>query len=189
MKNTGLIYVFTGEGKGKTSAALGVATRALLIGQRVVWVAFYKQESWGLAESKLEDKFSNLDMQFVGKGFRIGKKTALVGNKGHVVVDTASEVEHKMAAERGLQLVREKLQGTEPCFLIVMDEILNAVSEGLLESKQVMEVLNKRGETHVVLTGRGASKEIIEVADLVTECRKIKHPYDTGKLAVQGLDF
>lgn len=186
---SGLVYVFTGEGKGKTSAALGVATRSLLLGERVVWVAFYKQESWGLAEAKLKEKFSNLDMKFVGKGFRIGKKTAPVGNKGHVVVDTASEDEHRMAAEQGLELVQEKLEGTEPCFLLVMDEVLNAVSEGLLESKQVMEVLKKRGNTHVVLTGRGASKEIVEAADLVTECKKIKHPYDMGMLAVHGLDY
>ena len=71
--NTGLVYVFTGEGKGKTSAALGVATRSLLNGEKVSWVAFYKQESWGLAEAKMRDKFSNLDMSFIGKGFRIIK--------------------------------------------------------------------------------------------------------------------
>ena len=59
---TGLIYVFTGEGKGKTSAALGVATRALLLEKKVVWVAFYKQESWGIAEAKLKERFANMEM-------------------------------------------------------------------------------------------------------------------------------
>lgn len=185
--NTGLVYVFTGEGKGKTSAALGVATRSLLLGEKVSWVAFYKQESWGLAEAKLRDKFPNLEMSFTGKGFNIGKKTAPVGNKGHVVVDTASQDEHKKAAEKGLEVVRQKLL-TKP-FLLVMDEILNAVSEGLLGEDRVMEVVKMRGETHVVLTGRGASEALIDTADLVTECRKIKHPYDVGKLAVYGLDF
>lgn len=187
MTNSGLVYVFSGEGKGKTSAALGVATRSLLNGEKVVWVAFYKQASWGLSESKLKDKFSNLDMKFSGKGFRIGKKTAPVGNTGHVVVDTASEEEHVQAAKNGLLLVAEGLQ--QRPFLLVMDEVLNAVSEGLVESRAVLDLLDMRGETHIVLTGRGATQEIIDIADLVSECRKIKHPYDTGKLAVKGLDF
>jgi len=189
MTNSGLVYVFTGEGKGKTSAALGVATRSLLLGKKVVWVAFYKQESWGLAEAKLKDKFPNLTMEFVGKGFRIGKKTAPVGNQGHVVVDSASEEEHKAAAIKGLDRVKEKL--AEKPFLLVMDEVLNAVSEGLLDEKDVLNVIDQRGETHVILTGRvGVSaRMILAGADLVTECKKIKHPYDSGKLAVRGLDF
>lgn len=185
--NSGLVYIFTGEGKGKTSAALGVATRSLLLDKQVVWVAFYKQESWGLAEAKLKDKFTNLEMIFSGKGFRIGQKTAPVGNKGHVVVDSASETEHREAAEQGLASATEKLSGRP--FLLVMDEVLNAVSEGLLESEGVRELLGKRGDTNIILTGRGATEDMVELADLVTECKKIKHPYDSGKLAVQGLDF
>lgn len=198
MKNTGLVYVFTGEGKGKTSAALGVATRSLLIEKKVVWIAFYKQESWGLAEAKLRGKYENLEMIFGGKGFRIsnfdkkimkeGKelKLATVGD-GAKVVDTASEEEHQLAAKSNLELAEEKLK--EKPFLLVMDEVLNAVSEGLIESKRVMELLNSRGDTHIVLTGRGLPKEIEAQVDLVTECKKVKHPYDLGKLAVSGLDF
>ena len=197
---TGLIYAFTGEGKGKTSAALGVATRSLLNGEKVVWIAFYKQESWGLSESKLKDKFENLEMIFTGKGFRIIKplhqssikplKIAKVGDKGHVVVDTASEDEHKQAASMGLQMAAKSLQ--EKPFLLVMDEVLNAVDEGLIAEKELLEVMDIRGETHMVLTGRvGAepARMILAGADLVTECKKIKHPYDLGKLAVKGLDF
>lgn len=195
--NSGLVYVFTGEGKGKTSAALGVATRSLLNGEKVSWVAFYKQETWGLSESKLRDKFPNLEMQFVGKGFRIGEsagqrisksvKIAKVAEGAGVVVDSASEAEHKAAAESGLRLAANSLQ--QKPFLLVMDEVLNAMSEGLVESHRVLELLSRRGETHIILTGRGVTQEIVEVADLVTECKKIKHPYDQGKLAVRGLDF
>ncbi len=198
--SAGLVYVFTGEGKGKTSAALGVATRSLLIDKKVVWVAFYKQESWGLAEAKLKDKFDNLEMKFCGLGFKINESTnqrinattvvAKVGNKGNIVVDTASEEEHREAAEAGLQLAAKSLKNKP--FLLVLDEVLNAVSEGLLESKAVMELLSKRGETHIVLTGRSSSepaRTVLAGVDLVTECKKIKHPYDEGKLAVAGLDF
>lgn len=190
MTSSGFVYVFMGEGKGKTSAALGVATRALLNGEKVVWIAFYKQESWGLSEAKLRDKFTNLEMFFCGRGFKIGRKTALVGVKGHIVVDTASEKEHKEAATHGLELVRQKLE-PKP-FLLVMDEVLNAVSDGLLSEKDILRILEQRGETNVVLTGRVGTEPariILAGADLVTECKKIKHPYDLGKLAVRGLDF
>ena len=200
MTNTGLVYVFTGEGKGKTSAALGVATRSLLLGKKVVWVAFYKQESWGLAEAKLKDRFPNLEMFFSGKGFRIIKplhqstikplKIAKVGDSGQVVVDTASEDEHRQAAEFGLKQIAKSLK--QGPFLLVMDEGLNAVSEGLVESERVIELLSNRGETHIVMTGRVGTepaRTVLAGADLITECKKIKHPYDVGKLAVQGLDF
>jgi cob(I)alamin adenosyltransferase len=210
--NSGLVYVFTGEGKGKTSASLGVATRSLLNGERVVWVAFYKQESWGLSEAKLKEKFPNLEMVFVGKGFRIvnpdqtkGKvKLATVGISNKVI-DTASEEEHTQAAKEGLELVRGVLsrkssdhspritQGSElesqKPFLLVMDEVLNAVSEGILEEKDVLGVIEQRGAVHMVLSGRGVTENIMKAADLVTECKKVKHPYDVGKLAVKGLDF
>lgn len=198
----GLIYVFTGEGKGKTSAALGVATRSLLLGEKVVWVAFYKGSDWELAEKKLVEKFPNLEMHFTGRGFKISEsasqrvsksvKMAKVAGGAGVVVDSASESEHVQAARQGLELVRQKL--ADKPFLLVMDEVLNAVSEGLLESSAVMEVLSQRGNTHIVMTGRGGPagslpEGILEMADLVSECKKIKHPYDSGKLAVRGLDF
>ncbi len=191
----GLVYVFTGEGKGKTSAALGVATRAALIGKKVVWISFYKGKDWDLAEKGLPDKFPNLEMHWIGRGFMIqdsrfmkgnAKIAKVAGGRG-VVVDTASESEHKSAAEEGLTLAESKL--AEKPWLLVLDEVMNAIAEGLLEEKQVLELLNERGETHLVLTGRGATEQIIKMADLVTECKKIKHPYDTGKLAVRGLDF
>lgn len=195
----GLIYAFTGDGKGKTSAGLGVAVRALLNGEKVVWIAFYKQETWGLSEAKLQDKFPNLEMKFVGRGFRIANGQQLVANGktkiakvaggAGVVVDTATEEEHKLAVHDGLGLVAEKLQ--QKPFLLVMDEVLNALSEGLIESRAVAEILKHRGGTHIVLTGRANKRtsRLLQGADLVTECKKIKHPYDKGSLAVKGLDF
>lgn len=184
----GLIYIFTGEGKGKTSAAIGTAVRSALLGKAVCWVAFYKQESWGIAEKKLPEKLPKIEMYFMGRGFRIGKKTAPVGTKGQVVVDTASEEEHKQAAGEALELAGEKLASGQ-YFLVVIDEVLNAVAEGIIAEQDVWKLLKRRGATHVVLTGRDAGAGIIERADLVTECRKIKHPYDRGEMAVQGLDF
>lgn len=196
----GLIYIFTGNGKGKTSAALGVAIRALLLDKKVVWISFYKEESWGMAEKGLREKFPNLDMKFTGRGFKIddsrfknGKiKIAPVGKAGNIVLDKASEEEHKQAAESGLKLIEKNLKGKP--FLLVADEILNAVSEGLLEENDVIKLLKSRGETYIVLTGRSdpsgrLPEGIMDMADLVTECKKVKHPYDQGELAVRGLDY
>lgn len=184
---SGLVYVFTGEGKGKTSAALGVVTRSLLLDKNVTWIAFYKQEAWGLAEAKLTDKFPNLEMIFGGKGFHMQNRIEKVGNKGNVVLDTASAEEHKTAATQCLASARQAL-GKKP-FVLVLDEIINAIGDELVSEAEVVEVLELRGETHIILTGRGLTPGIEKVSDLVTECKKVKHPYDSGKLAVLGLDF
>ena len=192
----GMVYVFTGNGKGKTSAALGVAVRAALIGKNVFWISFFKSKDWDLAEKGLPAKFANLKMEFVGKGFMIREaKRANKGIKiadiagGGKVIDTAQIDEHKAGAEEGIRLAKAKLL-TKP-FLLVMDEVLNAVSEGLIEARAVEEVMALRGESHVVLTGRAHQfvDSVLKKADLVTECKKVKHPYDQGKLAIFGLDF
>ncbi len=189
----GLIYLFEGEGKGKTSTALGVSLRGLLNGWRVLWVSFIKEESWQISEKGLREKFDNLEMDFVGRGFFIkNEKLEFKIQKlktGGMVVDKVGEEEHKRAAREGLELVRQKLMLGE-YQLVVMDEINNVVSEGLVEESEVVKVLKQRGKTHVVLTGRlKPESKLREMADLVTECRKIKHPYDRGVIAVKGLDY
>ncbi len=194
----GLRYVFTGEGKGKTSAALGVAMRGLLNDWKVLWISFIKEESWGVSEGKLREKFDNLEMYFVGKGFYIKNSKLKTQNskpqlktqklKTGVVVDRFGEEEHKEAAREGLKLAEEKLVSGE-YQLVVLDEVLNALSEGLLEDEAVLRVVGLRGEAHIVLTGRGLGEELGRVADLVTECKKVKHPYDKGIMAVRGLDY
>jgi cob(I)alamin adenosyltransferase len=161
----------------------------------VIWISFYKGSDWEISEKKLSEKFSNLEMYFTGRGFRIEKPEKVVNNVkvasvGRAkVVDTASEDEHLMAAEEGLKLAGQKLK--DKPFLLVMDEVLNVVSEDLLKTEDLLSVLSVRGETHVVMTGRSnkRARQLLQEADLVTECKKIKHPYDDGKLAIKGLDF
>lgn len=205
-KGNGFVYIFTGEGKGKTSAALGTAVRALANGWRVGWIAFYKEAQWNMSEHQLSamlrPKWSkNLEMKLLGKGFYIAKpettlkttkseiKIASVGKNGVVVDDDAAET-HLLAAQATLAEVESMLdrKKNRPDVL-VLDEVCNAISDGLIVESRVVQLLEKRGKTHVVLTGRNASNTLIKAADLVSSIEKVKHPYDSGRLAVKGLDY
>ncbi len=225
-----LVYVFGGEGKGKTSAALGIVMRAVGSGMRVGWVAWYKQESWGLSElpilkrlgvevfmlgrgfylketqnSELKTQNSNFRTQTLelktqksklnsqnakvkGRARDLKLKTAPVGKMGQRVVDLASIEEHVGAAKAALEKARELVSGGE-YDLVVMDEVNNAVTDKLIELSDLLELIEQRRKTHLVLTGREVSAAVAAEADLVTECKKIKHPYDEGRLAVRGLDY
>jgi len=193
MADKGMVYIFTGDGKGKTSAALGVAVRAAVIGKRVAIVQWYKQESWDISEHSLPTALPKLTIHPQGKGFHIIKgvkrsekvKTAPLISGG-MAVDSATEDEHKQAADQAMELAQTLIGQVE---VLVLDEILNAIHDALVREKAVINLLNQRGKVHVILTGRNAPEKLMDLADLVTEMKKIKHPYDKGKLAVKGLDF
>ena len=165
----GLVYVFTGEGKGKTSAALGVAVRAVCAGMKVGWVSWYKEK---VLPTRLD--LVGLEMYAMGKGFY-----KLPGDK-------VMPEEHKQAAAAALKQAEKLLKTVD---VLVLDEVNNAVSDKLINLKQVIDLINKRGKTHLILTGRGACPELVEAADLVTEMKKVKHPFDRGIKAVKGLDY
>jgi cob(I)alamin adenosyltransferase len=178
----GMVYIFYGNGKGKTSAALGVTVRMLLLEKTVEWISWFKEESWQTAEMKLPKVFDKkLKMHWSGQGFFGG------------VMDHDTPEGHKKAAEGALLLAKEILLKKEGAGgmtdLLVLDEVLRAVDDGLLKLSDVQDLVKMRGKTHLVLTGHVCPKEMVEMADLVTEMRKIKHPYDKGILAVSGLDF
>jgi len=168
----GLVYVFTGEGKGKTSAALGVAVRAASNGMEVGWVSWYKEKKWPISEMNL--KLKNLKMYWLGEGFY------------KLPTDHASSKEHQQAAEAALKMAEKLLGKVE---VLVLDEVNNAVADHLIDLNYLTDLINKRGRTHLVLTGRDASRRVLEGADLVTEMKKIKHPFDKGIKAVKGLDY
>jgi cob(I)alamin adenosyltransferase len=198
----GFVYVFTGEGKGKTSAAIGVAVRAVGAGMKVGWVAFYKQASWKLSEVGVLKKLG-VEVWLMGRGFHISEQRAVDSEQkirtapiagGQRVMDRTSEVEHRKSAGEALNKARELLAPNPKSQIqlfdvLVLDEVNNAVEDGLIEIQDVLQVLRARKGTHVIMTGRDAGAELVKAADLVTEMKKVKHPYDKGKLAVKGLDF
>ena len=172
MNTKGLVYVFTGDGKGKTSAALGVAVRAALSGMKVGWVSWYKERRWPISEMKL--KLKNLKMYWLGEGFY------------QLPTDHATPSEHKQAAAAALKQAEKLITKVD---VLVLDEVNNAVKDKLIDFNHLNALIKKRGKTHLILTGRGASRRVLEGADLVTEMKKIKHPFDRGQKAVKGLDY
>lgn len=193
---SGQIYVFAGNGKGKTSAALGTTIRALAQNWQVVWLAFYKSTQWQTAELQLSnllaDQLRNkLEIYAYGQGFYLpgSSKQAPVGSGSAVVVDTATTTTHQQSAVHTLQQAQAVLHRSHPPQLLVLDEILNAITDKLITEAAVLDLLQKRGATHCVLTGRQAAPALLDAADLVSSIEKVKHPYDHGQLAMPGLDF
>ena len=172
----GLVICYTGDGKGKTTAALGLAVRAVGAGLRVRMLQFIKGE-WKPAELKglalLGDHFS---MEQLGLGF--------VTYKPKLPWERHAEAAQAAWAQAG----REMQSGAQD--VLILDEINNAFRFGLLDPADVLEAVRTRPtELTVVLTGRGAPPSVLEAADLVTEMKSIKHPYAQGIAAQYGIDF
>lgn len=173
----GLIIVHTGPGKGKTTAALGTAFRAVGQGLKVLMVQFIKG-SWHYGEldaAKLlgEDRFQILPM---GRGFvKVGAEKP--------------DPEDVRLVEEAWRFARAKIESGE-FDLVILDEINYAVSYKMLDAAEVAETLKRKpAMVHVILTGRNAHPAIVECADLVTEMREVKHPYQRGIVAQRGIEY
>lgn len=178
-KRQGLVIVFTGNGKGKTTAAIGMAVRASGHRMRVKLIQFIKG-SWKTGELEaLKALAPHIEHVRTGRGFTIDRLRD----------PRITDEEHEAAARKGFELGVEAVRSGE-YDLVVLDEILGAVKAGLVSIDQLLDlVAQKPREVHLVLTGRGAPPELIEVADLVTEMQPIKHPYARGVRAQKGVEF
>ena len=173
----GLVIVYTGKGKGKTTAPLGIVLRSIGHGHKVIMIRFIKGE-WYYGEltssRRLEPEF---EMIAAGKGF--------VG----ILDDDHTLDEHQDAALKAATLAMEKLS-TGLYDVMILDEINYAVKLNLISLQNVLEIVRiKPFKTTLVLTGNYAPEEVIAVADLVTEMREIKHPYLLGTKAIKGIDY
>lgn len=175
-KKKGLILVNTGNGKGKTTASLGMGLRAWGQGMKVLVLQFIKG-GWKYGELNAAEKLGpNFEIRQMGKGFING-----VGDK--------SMDEHRHAAREALSVVKTEISSCK-FDLIILDEILYALHYGLVSLEDVMSLLEQKPEyLNMVLTGRNAPPEILERADLVTNMQEIKHPYTQGVPAQRGIEF
>jgi cob(I)alamin adenosyltransferase len=173
----GLIIVFTGDGKGKTSAALGVALRA--VGHRMyVSIVQFIKGATNTGESRAAERLTpELEFVSLGKGF--------VNCFG----DTMPMEEHRRSAGQALDLARQRIVSGS-WNIVVLDEILTAVSLDLISVQDVLGLIaDKPSSVHLILTGRNATPEIIAAADMATEMRELKHPYEQGIPAQKGIDY
>jgi cob(I)alamin adenosyltransferase len=171
---TGYVQVYTGNGKGKTTAALGLALRAAGRGLETLIIQFLKAQPSGEVESvkKLEPLV----------------KIERFGREGFITVKDGPDDEDRARARAGLDRAREAVQSGEFA-IVVLDEINTAVHFGLLPESDVLDLLADRPrDVELVLTGRYAPASFIERADLVTEMTEIKHYFDQGVRAREGIE-
>nr|AIF25192.1 Cob(I)alamin adenosyltransferase (cobO, btuR) [uncultured marine thaumarchaeote SAT1000_48_A08] len=177
MSEKGLVIVYTGGGKGKTTAALGLALRAIGYNHKVCMIQFIKG-SWHYGEMDSSKKLApEFELIAVGKGF--------VG----IMDDKSPREEHEKIAEEAIKICKEKISSRN-FDLVILDEVNYAIDLGLINIEDVIELIKTKPDNlDVVLTGNNAKQEIIDLADLVTEMKEIKHPFKSGIKAKKGIDF
>jgi cob(I)alamin adenosyltransferase len=173
----GLVHIYTGEGKGKTTAAVGLAIRAIGNGLKVLFVQFLKggEES---GELKIFKKLQK-DIEII----RFDQRHPIFFKKG----DTKEGL--IKASKEALKLIDEGIKSGR-YDLVVLDEINNLVNQGWANVNNLIEIIKERPNgVEIVLTGRGAPKELIEMADYVTEMRAVNHPFKKGIKARKGIEY
>jgi cob(I)alamin adenosyltransferase len=170
----GLVQVYTGNGKGKSSASFGLALRAIGRGLKVYIIQFIKG-GFDYGELYVVDKLPNLTLKAFGRGKFVTQKPAEKVDVGF--------------AEEALALA-EKVVENGGYDIVILDEINVALNLNLIKIEKVLELIkNKPKHVELVLTGRYAPDEIVEAADLVTEMREVKHPYNKGFQARKGIEY
>jgi len=168
---TGYVHVYTGDGKGKSTAAFGVALRAACAEKKVYVGQFVKDMAY--SETAVTEKYANITIEQLGRGCFISK------NPEQEDIDMA-----KIALKRCKAVLAEGAYD-----LVILDEVFIAIFYNLLTAAEVLATLKERAShVEVILTGRYAPDEIIEYADLVTEMKEIKHYYEQGVLSRKGID-
>ncbi|MCD6472950.1 cob(I)yrinic acid a,c-diamide adenosyltransferase [Candidatus Aerophobetes bacterium] len=177
MSNLGLIYVYTGDGKGKTTAAIGTGIRAVGHGYKVYMIQFLKGGSGfpEYGEIRAIKAFKNFTIEQFGLP--------------HFVLPGKTSDEDLMMISKALERAQE-VTSSGKYDLVILDEINVAYKLGLLSLKDLLFLLNnKASHTELILTGRGAPPKLVERADLVSEILSIKHPYNSGIKARKGIEY
>jgi len=171
----GLIEVYTGDGKGKTTAVIGLACRATGHNLKVCYIYFHKNpERWGYGEFKILEKIG-IDVF----GFA----------KEHPYFDKVEKEKLREECLKGIEFIK-KIYKEKKYDVIICDEILISLRDSFLKEEEIIKIMEEKPENvELVLTGRIATEKIIEKADLVSEIKKIKHPYDKGIKSREGIEY
>jgi cob(I)alamin adenosyltransferase len=175
MANKGQILLYTGNGKGKTTAALGQALRAAGHDFKIVIVQFIKNmDNTGEVKAAKKIFADHLEIYPMGTGFTWNAK---------------DKEELRQAAEKGWALAKDKINSGR-YNMVILDELTYPLNYNLLDQDEVVEFLKQKPvPLHIIITGRDANDLLIDLADLVTEMKEIKHPYQKGVKATKGIEF
>lgn len=178
-RRKGLVMIWTGNGKGKTTAAMGLALRAAGHKMPVLFLQFIKGQ-WKTGERQALPLLAPyVEHVVMGRGFTIER----LRNK-NIPID-----EHHTAAREAFAFAREAIHSGK-YQMVVMDEIMASINAGLIRVDEVAELIREKPPLlHVVLTGRNAPPQLVELADLVSEIRPVKHPLQAGIPAQRGVEF
>jgi len=179
MLEKGLVQIYTGDGKGKTTAALGLALRAAGQGNKVLIYQFLKPASLELGERAALQSSPRIRVEALD-----------------VPWDMYKSFEDEEVMKRTREAIREAIKSLAVtaekrlCDCMILDEIVFCIARGLAKAEDIRRLIEVRDEhVEIVMTGREATAELIEMADLVTEMRKVKHPFDSGAKARRGIEY
>lgn len=180
MLEKGLIQIYTGDGKGKTTAAFGLAMRIAGHGGKALIYQFLKPDTLNLGERKIiESHCEGVVVKWLDEPWDMRR--------------SGNDEERRQSVRGAIHGVMQELETAahERYYdVIVLDEIVFCLNQGLVDMDDVRNLIKNRSEqVEIVMTGRGASDELIELADLVTEMRPIKHPFDNGVQARKGIEY
>lgn len=169
-----MIHVYCEDGKGKTTAAIGLSLRMVGSGKKVLVAQFFKNGN--SSEIKALSTFSNVTIMSQKENF--GRFSKM------------SEEDKVRAKEYYPKYIEEVENASDEVDLLVLDELTSVINHGLIDLENVLEFLkDKRDELEIVITGRNPDGKLLEIADYVTEMKKVKHPYDKGVKARRGIEF
>ena len=180
MLEKGLVQIYTGDGKGKTTAAFGLALRAAGQNNKVLIYQFLKPPSLDLGE-RFAIQLGAVRIRLEALDIEWDMKTS--PHDEQMRTNTATAI--KQAIEQLAQTAEKKFYD-----VIILDEIVFCLAEGLANIEDIKNLIERKdARVEIVMTGRGATAELIELGDLVTEMRKLKHPFDTGQASRRGIEY
>lgn len=185
----GLVHVYTGDGKGKTTASLGLALRSIGRGFRVYMIQFLKSGATGeIIGSKFLKEFIIEQYGVDALKEKTKQKTLeeFTENKTKFIFEP--DIEEKESCEKALLHAKEVIKAQQ-YEVVILDEINCALDKALIKKEDVIEIIKNHGNTELVLTGRDAPKEIIELADYVSVIQRLKHPWQRGIKARKGIEY
>ena len=176
MEKKSLVHIYCGDGKGKTTAATGLAVRMAGYGKKVLFARFLKNENSG--ELKILDRIPEIEVMHLSRSFGFYNK-----------LNEQEKEEWKQTYKELWKKIKEKVKNGS-YDLLVMDEFLHAIRYDLVTEEEILKFLDERSpDLEVVMTGRDPSERLIDAADYVSEINKIKHPYDKGIMARKGIEY